>query len=233
MMRKNTPWLYLLILLLLTGCESSLSFDEYIKKAENYSAQGNNDKAIDTYKKALQLKPQDSTAHYALGSLYYEEWRAAARQGATNLAELIKYNAKLKNLSDLAASEYNKALQNDQGNWRARYFVATDHYNNKRYQEAIKEFITVIKYNPNYCAAYYVLSDAYLAIGDHDLGMQSINKVHELDSDDEYYYYKLGKAYYFMKEESKGFEMERKLQALDSEYYDELLSYRFSHNREP
>lgn len=216
--------------ILILGCERKLSFDKYVELAEKYSSQGENEKAIDAYKKALQIKPHDSKAHYALGCLYYNEMIALTNKSATNSQEVELMDKEYKRISELATNEFKKVLEYDQANWRARYMVATDDFNHYRYQDAIRQYNYVIQYNPKDSNTYTMLSDAYLAIGNFDKAIKNINKSYQVKSDSERYYFYLAKVYYKQKKYDKGFELQMKLKNMNSNYYDDLLHFKQLNN---
>lgn len=226
-------FLFVLAIASILGCESHLSFEELMKQGEQYSAQGKNEKAIEAYKKAIEQKPDDSGVHEALGNAYYEEMKSTYRRSAANAKEWEQINKQARELSELAVAEYKKTLQKDKDNWKVRYAVATELFNQKKYKEAIAEYQQTIQSKPEYATAYSMLASSYLGVGMHDLALKNIEQAHALDHDDEHYYYSLGKAYYFMKADNKGFEMETKLKAMKSNYYQNLLDYRFFHTKEP
>lgn len=225
--------LLLIAVAMLLGCESRLTFEELMKRGAQHSAKGNTEKAIEAYKKAVAQRPNDTSAHEALGDAYYQEMQTVYRRSATNAKEWEQIKQQGNELRDLAVAEYRKALQNDKDNWKIRYRVAVELFNQKKYKEAIPEFQLTIQSNPKCAVAYLVLASSYLGVGMNDLALKNIEQAYALDHEVEYYYYSLGKAYYFMKNENKGFEMETKLKVMKSSYYQNLLDYRFSHNREP
>lgn len=215
------------------GCESRLTFEELMKQGEQYSAEGKTEKAIETYKKAVAQKPDDTRAHERLGNAYYQGMEVIFRRSATNAKEWEQIKNEGNKFRDMAVAEYTKVLQEDKDNWKIRYMVAVDHFNQKRFKEAIQEFNQTIQSNPKYAVAYSVLASSYLGVGQYDLALKNIELAHNLDKDDEHYFFSLGKAYYFMNDPKKGFEMETKLKAMKSDYYQQLLDYRFSHKKEP
>jgi superkiller protein 3 len=215
------------------GCENRLTFEELMKQGEQYSAEGKTEKAIEAYKKAVAQKPDDTRAHEKLGNAYYQGMEAIFRRSATNAKEWEQIKNEGNKLGDMAVAEYRKVLQKDKDNWKIRYMVAVDLFNKKKYKEAIQEFNQTIQSNPKCAVAYSVLASSYLGVGQYDLALKNIEWAHTLDADNEHYYFCLGKAYYFMKDETRGFEMERRLKTMKSKYYQDLLDYRFSHNREP
>jgi len=78
-----------------------------------------------------------------------------------------------------------------------------------------------------------MLGRSYLGVGLYDLALKNIELAHTLEHDNEHFYFTIGKAYYFMKDDNKGFEMEAKLKSMKSNYSQNLLDYRFSHKKEP
>lgn len=226
-------FLFILTIVSLFGCESRLSFEELMKQGEQYSAQGKNGKAIEAYKKAIEQKPDDSAAHEALGNAYYQEMDSTYHGPAANAQEWEQIKKHGNELRDLAVTEYRKTLQKDKDNWKIRYRVAVELFNQKKYKEAIPEFQQTIQSNPKYAVAYSVLASSYLGVGQQDLALKNIELAHDLDKDNEHYYFSLGKAYYYMNNLNKGFEMETRLKAISSVYYKQLLDYRFSYKKEP
>lgn len=213
--------------------ESHLPFEELMKRGQQYSAVGNTEKAIKAFKKAIEQKPDNSGAHEALGNAYYQEMEMVFRRSAANAKEWEQINKQGSELRDLAVTEYKTTLKKDKDNWKIRYKVAVELFNQKKYKEAIPEFLQTIKTNPKYAVAYSVLASCYLGVGQFDLALKNIELAHNLDKDEEHYYFSLGKAYYFMNNPNKGFEMEAKLKDMKSNYYQQLLDYRFSHKKEP
>ncbi len=220
-------------ILLLLGCDNQLTFQELMKQGEQYSATGKTEKAIEAYKKAVAQKPDEASVHVALGDAYYKRMEVISRQTATNSKEWEQIKNESASLQNLAIAEYRKELQKNKDNWRVRYRVAVELFNQKKYSEAIPEFQLTIKSNPQYAVAYSVLASSYLAVGQYELALKNIKLAHNLDHDDEHYYFHLGKAYYYMNEPKKGFAMESKLKAMNSNYYQLLLDYRFSRKTEP
>ena len=229
-MRFSLLVLMVTALSVINGCSKELSFEENVKLAEQLSREGKTERAIEAYKKASQIKPENSEVHDVLGRLYYEHLVAVSRQGATNAKEAEEYKKTLNDITKLATAEFKKALALDPSKWFARYMVATDFYNNKRYEEAIKEYAEVIKTNPNYSTAYGMLGESYLALGNYVLAKDIFDKEYQLDHNQERYLCSLGKAYYIAKDYNKGFEMLTRLKNMKSPYYDDLVDFKFTHN---
>lgn len=217
-----------LILLIVSGCEKELTFDEYIKQGEQYASQGNNEKAIGAYKKAVRIKSNDANTHYALGCLYFKELVAMNHQTPFTATDVEEQKKKQSSLTEAMTQEYKTVLNIDPSNWNARYMMATELYNTRHYQEAIEEYKKVVQHNPKYAVAYSMLAESFLAVGANEEAFNNIEKAYKLDSDAEHYYYNLGKAFYKAKNYDKGFEMQTRLKDMKSSYYEDLLSYKYS-----
>lgn len=175
------------IVIFVLGCDSNsdikngLSYEEYVQQAHHFESNNDSEKAIIAYKKALQIRPNDAETHYALGRLYDSEGQRSYREAFNKYQAEILTNLNKKRKIDqtkyleefgfkseyqkLALREYKETIKYSPAHSDARYFIATDHLNNKRYMEAIVEFNNLIKYNANYSVAYSQLGEAYLKIG--------------------------------------------------------------------
>ncbi len=196
-------------------------------------AEGKIEKAIEIFTKATKKNPDDPKAHELLGNAYYKLMQNTYRQFATNSKQLEQINRQGNELADLAVFEYKEALRNDEKNWEIRYRVAIELFNKREYKEAISELQKTIKYNPKFAVAYSVLAESFLGIGEYDMALKYIKSAHNINKDDEEYFFSLGKAYYFIGDKNKGFEMEAKLKHMNSTYYQNLLDYRFSNEKQP
>ena len=243
---------YLFIVVILSGCninsepKDGLPYEEYLKGAQLYESKGDGERAISYYKKALKIKPDDAKTHTALGRLYDAEGQKSYREAFSKYSLDILTNQNKKRNKDqskeleeygfksqykaLALKEYKEAIKFEHDQWQARYFVATDHYNNIRYDEAIKEYVEVLRSNPNCSIAYGMLAESYLEIGNYVSAKNLFEKEYQLDHDEENYICSLGKAYYIGKDYDKGFEMLMRLKKMKSSYYDQLSSFKSAHN---
>lgn len=241
-------FILLMHLLIVSGCDSrseiaeGLSYEEYISRAEQYVSKGDADKAISAYLKALKIKPNDAKIHFTLGQLCDTEWKKSydlaynkyrldtfknVKRSLDLVEDLKKYGLK-NEYKEMALHEFNETIKYSPENRLALEYIATDHLNNKRYNDAISGFNKIVKIAPTSSIAYWHLADSYLQVGSYDLAIENITKAFHIDSDAEFYYYSLGKVFMKMNNYEKGFEMLTKLKNMKSAYYDELLTYRYS-----
>lgn len=253
MSKVSFLFILLLCVLLLPVCDfnsdikDGLTYEEYINKANLYLSKGDAEKAILAYKKALQIKSEDGKIHFALGELYEEEWRKSydlahqkyqadvlmypnKRQNKNMTEELRKFGLK-DEYKKLALEEYKAVVKYCPENWTARYRIATDHLNNKRYKEAISEYQRVIDLNPDFSNSYGLIGEAYFETNFYDLAIPYLEKAIQLDANYAYAYYTLGKVYLAMRNGEKVNEILEKLKSMNSTYFDELRLYMFSKER--
>lgn len=238
----------LIMVLFAASCDScsdvkdGLSYEEYLEKASQYVNNNDAERAICATKKALSIKPYEPGVHFILGKLYYSEerrtyaeaWNKYAysvlihpktRRSGDQIKELESFGYK-SNYKKLALHEYIETVKYSPEHWQARYFIATDHLNNKRYEEAIGEYKKVVKYNPEYSIAYKLLADAYLQVGYCNMAINNYATANKLDSISNSYYCNIGMVYIKMKKWEQATEMINKLKG-DKHYYDQIMSYRY------
>jgi len=240
---KRSLILLIACLLLIVGCTASpeLSFDECLKAAQQKLNDGEPEKAIEYYKMAVRIKPYDANVHFMLGEIYMSEWERTHKQAdrmnqlyamnnpnkriTNSPEELAKFGLK-QGYDEMAIAEFKETIKYAPTHSRARYYIATNHLNNKRYQEAISEYKKIVETNQASSNVYGLLATAYREIGTYDLAIDSLNKEYKLSSDDEYYYYSLGKIYIKMNNTEKMAEIFKKLRDMKSPYYKELMNYK-------
>jgi len=108
--------------------------------ADAYSKAKENDQAVATYQKALQLTPDDASLHNNLGSVY----------------------ASMNKLTE-AQAEFEKAAQLDPTNAGRYYFnIGAIMYNSGKMDEALEAFKKVISIDPKNAEAYYLEGQALM-----------------------------------------------------------------------
>ena len=108
--------------------------------ADSYSKAKENDKAVETYQKALELSPDDAALHNNLGSVY-------ASTGKLPEAQV----------------EFEKAATLDPTNAGRYYFnIGAIMYNSGKMDEALSAFKKVISLDPKNAEAYYLEGQAMM-----------------------------------------------------------------------
>jgi tetratricopeptide (TPR) repeat protein len=109
--------------------------------ADAYAKGKENNKAVETYQKALQLTPDDAALHNNLGSVYASTGKLTEAQ-----------------------AEFEKAASLDPANAGRYYFnVGAIMYNSGKMDEALAAFQKVISLDPKNADAYYLKGQALMA----------------------------------------------------------------------
>lgn len=162
----------------------------------------NNDKALDSYNKALSFKPNYGSALSGLGNVNY--------YNLANQAEAIKY--------------YELALKHDEANMKALYYTLGYLYNdNSRYDDAINILLKGVEYEPKYVGVREELGYAYyMKTNTVDAEIQ-LKKAIELDPKGFLGYYYLGLCYNYQGKKDEAKKMAEKLKTVNKDYSVKLL----------
>ena len=129
--------------------EGPLSYEDLIKKADEYYNKQKYEEAIDYYTKAVVFKPADKVTLLKIANLY----------------RLLGNNTK-------ALSFYDKILSLDSNNTDALFNKGLVLANQKNYDECIACFEKVIKLTPEFPYAYYSIGLAYEQKQDKDKALE-------------------------------------------------------------
>jgi tetratricopeptide (TPR) repeat protein len=154
--------------------------------ASCYSALGQQQKSIDYYKEADKLSPNNTQILYSLGYLYYTEGNIAKAKEYVDMAltadntnsnaQQLKQHLSQQNtnstmneaitlMNEGKYSESKKILEKsiatNPKDFQTYYYLGHIAYATNKYEEASRNFIMAIKYNPDYALSYYSLGLAY------------------------------------------------------------------------
>ena len=137
-----------------------------------YEEEGQYDKAISNYTKALEFNPRDADAYNNRGNTYDK-----------------------KGQYDEAISDYTKVLEINPGYASAYYNRGATYGKKGQYDEAISDFNKVLEINPRYALAYYNRGIAYGKKGQYDQAISDFTKALEIDPKDADAYNERGIVY--------------------------------------
>ena len=140
---------------------NSASSNDLLEEGKTYYNNGEYDKAIEIFKKAVELNPNDDDSWRLLGNSYN-------RNG--QIEEAIKYYLK--------AAELNP---DDSRNW---FNLGISYSNNEQYKEAINSFLKVVELNPDDSYSWYGLGNSYIKNKQVEDAIKSLLKATELNSND-------------------------------------------------
>jgi tetratricopeptide (TPR) repeat protein len=150
-------------------------------EAENYLNRSNLLKAMRAAKAAIEKNPQDAEAHYLLGKAYladkreeqaYKEYKSAGRLGVSG-----------KNIPEVSFRET----------------MATLYAKFHEEDEALKEYVLLIKLRPENPEYYFLAGKLFSSRGRNDLAEQYLRKAIALNQRDQRYRIELGMLYYLLK----------------------------------
>lgn len=150
--------------------------NSYLKLGLAYSVQGQHKETVAALKIAIQIKPElvDSQAYYHLGHAY---------------AGIGKHKDALAAFKQALYARRAEAANGSQGKPgttppldQLHLGIGTMHYNLRRHYEAIEELRKAIELNPKLAEAYYVVSLAYLAVGNRSAAENLHKTLQSLDA---------------------------------------------------
>lgn len=188
--------------------------DSLLGLAASYQALENYDKAIDFYKKAEKLAPNNAEIPYYIGYLYSEQqnWLEAEaylkkavklnpKSEANNILTYVLQNYSLANLNegiglfeknsfDSALKKFNEVLSKETNNAYAYYYRGLIYDEQKKPQLAISDFLNVLKYTNELPIANYMLAVDYDGMENFKEAFKYYNQfISSYSTEDEYLQY--------------------------------------------
>lgn len=186
--------------------------DSLIGIAASYQALSNSKEAINYYKKAMELAPENEEIPVYIASLYVNDGDDASAKIYIDAAlginpenkqakELRQYlNTKtsqtlMQNAVDLYnAKQYSDAIQaldkliaSDSKNSTGYYYRALSYDALNNYEKAIQDYKSTLKYAPDMEIAYYSMAVDYDALGNYKAAKENYIKYVDLSSEDNEY----------------------------------------------
>ena len=134
----------------------------WYKLGLSYYEKGQYEEAINSFKKAVELKPNNDMNWYRLGRSYYD-------------------NGQYKE----AINSFKKAVElkpNDAYNW---LWLGLSYFFNEQYKEAINSLKKAVELNPNDANNWYWLGRSYNKNGEYEEAVNSLKKAVELNPNNE------------------------------------------------
>jgi tetratricopeptide (TPR) repeat protein len=155
------------------SAQKSKDVSEVQRTAVSYYNRGEYEKAIEAYKRAIELNPDFTEAYYHLGMAY---------------SSLGKYKE--------AVEAYSRAVRIKPDYAAAYYNLGHAYSNLNRHDKAIKAFRQSIQYEPGNVEAYFALGNAYFDSGKEERAVDTFEAAISRKPDNPYAYYRLGLLYF-------------------------------------
>lgn len=180
--------------------------------ASCYNALGQTDTAIEYYKKADKLSPDNTQILYSIGYLYYTKNDIASAKkyvdlslkadpANANAVELNKFMSQQDSnvvmnqaVSYMNQNNYSEAkktleklLKDNPSDFQAYYYLGHIGYATQKYEEAAKNFSLAIKYNPEYALSYYSIGLAFDKLKEFSKSRSAYEQFLLMENDDNKY----------------------------------------------
>ena len=139
--------------------ESQARAKEMFNQGLNYFNAGNYEKAVETYRQALELNPGDVATLNNLAAAYL----------------------RLKRLEE-AAEACQQAIRLKPGYYLPHYNLGMVYYQQNRFQQAAGEFKQAIRSKPGYPPAHFNLGLAYVGMGDKGAALEEHKNLQNMDA---------------------------------------------------
>jgi tetratricopeptide (TPR) repeat protein len=132
----------------------------YFNRGNDHSNSGKYEEAIESYKQAIKLNPDDAYAHTRLGVAYYKSG---------------KYQEAIKS--------YKRAIRLDPDDKSAHYNLGIAYFESGMNKEAIESFKQAIKINPDDARAHFLLGATCLILNDKGSALEQYKILKKLDTE--------------------------------------------------
>ena len=155
-----------------------------IAQASTFLSSGNKVGAINAFKKAAALDPNNTTANDYLGRLYLSQGNTKEAIAAYKQLVRIQSNSTTKDTSSNAPTLSAATIS-----------LGNAYLQDKQYDQSEKQFLAAAKSDPRNPLAPYTLGQQYISQGRFDEALTQLNKAKNLAPNDGNVYYALGAAY--------------------------------------
>ena len=228
---------FLLIVLVLMFSSSLCHADSneeayrYYEEGNKFNKEGQFDKAIESFQKAIITKPDFATAFHALGSIYLIQHNLTEaitplkeflRLAPDNYLAYFKLGLAYSGLKDYVTAKkfYLEALKIKPDYAEAYQMLGSDYLDLKQYEEAIKTFKKTIQIQPGFLDAYLSLGNAYFQLNQYENSIEAYKQAIVLKPDFAHTYYFLGNAYYSLNQYENSIESYKQAIKLNPDFAD-------------
>ena len=139
----------LTLFFIVTPLLAQSSIDDLVEEGIKYHDKGDYDKAIETYKKALEINPESTLVNYEIALSYFSK-------GDYKLA--IKYSDFILNQD---ADYLIQAIKKTEGHYLLSYNLALNYFKINELDKAQENLINAIEKNPNHASSHLMLANIH------------------------------------------------------------------------
>lgn len=199
------------------------------QKGFSFSVNGEDQKALEYFKKATESDPTDSEAWSGLGSCYaglnnpddaiaaYKQAVEASPREAASHFHLGNYYGKLGRFEE-AVGAYREAIVLNSGFEAAYYNMGLALTRLGRFDEGLAAFENVTRINPDAAPAHYNAGIAYSQLGHFKEAVNAQRNVIRLNPDFAPAYFAMGEAFYRLGREAEGVDAFRDAIRVDPDF---------------
>jgi len=180
----------------------------YQKRADDYLAVGEYDRAIADYSEVVRLNPQDAVAFYSRGFAYhykadrdraFADYKTALELkpelASQPMLQCVFYKSAKGESPDKAIEDCSKTI-NTSANFALAYFIRGNAYLDKKdNDQAILNYNKTVELNPKYATAYLHRGLAFCEKQDYVIAIADYSKAIELDPKTSIAYNNRGNCY--------------------------------------
>jgi tetratricopeptide (TPR) repeat protein len=155
---RNRDWQNQDSLWLATAKTSPSSAQNHNNLGDLYGRRGELDKAVEHFKKAIELQPNYGDAYHNLANTYGQMGKI-----------------------ELAIENYQKALEFNPGLWQSDQNLAAIYFNQEKFDLAAQHQEKAVTLNPQNASLHYNLAVIYQKLGENEKANQEFQKALEID----------------------------------------------------
>ena len=172
--------------------ETPTNFEWYAQQGKQFLQNNRFGQAIEMYRKAIELRPEDYDSLFNLGQSYFsigkfQEGLEVAQKAvqispaSANAHFLVGNILAAMQRHGEAVEEYNKTNALNPNSTYSFYNLGTSYLSTKQFDLAIKALKEAVRLNPNYGSAHMNLAVAYLEMKQDDDGINELKQALKYD----------------------------------------------------